>query len=80
MFEKVVKIKWQDKIPDTDVMKKAGMQSVHTVLKLAQLKWTGRVIRMPGEQKRYKYTRKVSLKDFDISMCSWEQTALERSK
>ena len=45
-----VKIKWQDKIPDTDVLKKAGMQSMHTVLKLAQLRWTGHVIRIPGER------------------------------
>ena len=39
---------WQDKIPDTEVLKKAVMQSMHTVLKLAQLRWTGHVIRMPN--------------------------------
>ena len=50
LFEKAVKIKWQDKIPDTEVLKKAGMQSMHTVLKLAQLRWTGHVIRMPDER------------------------------
>ena len=37
-FRKLLKIKWQDKIPDTEVLKKAGMQSMHTVLKLAQLR------------------------------------------
>ena len=46
-LRKLLKIKWQDKIPDTEVLKKAGMQSMHTVLKLAQLRWTGHVIRMP---------------------------------
>ena len=50
MFEKAVKNKWQDKIPDTEVLKKAGMQSMHTVLKLTQLRWTGHVIRMPYER------------------------------
>ena len=30
-------------------MKNAVMQSVHTLLKLAQLRWAGHVIRMPGE-------------------------------
>ena len=40
----------QDKIPDTVVLKKAGMQNMHTVLKLAQLRWTGHVIRMPDER------------------------------
>ena len=71
------------------------------VLKLAQLRWTGHVIRMPderlpkkvfygelqegersqgGQKKRYKNTLKASLKDFDIPIGSWEQTAQERSK
>ena len=35
---------------DTEVLKKAGMQSMHTVLKLAQIRWTGHVIRMPDER------------------------------
>ena len=101
LFEKAVKIKWQEKIPDMEVLKKAGMQRMHTVLKLAQLRWTGHVIKMPdkrlpkkafygelqegkrsqgGQKKRYKVTLKASLKDFDISFGSWEQTAQERSK
>ena len=76
------------------------MQSMHTVLKLAQLRWNGHVIKMPderlpkkvfhgelqvgkrsqdGQKKRYKDTLKASLKDFDIPIGSWEQTAQERS-
>ena len=33
-----------------------------------------------GQKKRYKDTRIASLKDFDIPIGSWEQTAHERSK
>ena len=40
-LNKVRKIKWQDRIPNTEVLKRAGLQSVHTLLKLAQLRWTG---------------------------------------
>ena len=47
-LRKLVKIKWQDRIPDTDDLKR--MQSVHTLLKLAQLKWTDHVTRMPDER------------------------------
>ena len=36
-LRKLLKIRWQDKISDTEVLKKAKMQSVHTLLKLAQL-------------------------------------------
>ena len=47
---KAVKIKWQDKIPDTEVLKKAGMQSMHTVLNQTQLRWTGYVIKISDER------------------------------
>ena len=42
-----MKIRWQDKIPNTEVLKKAKMQSVHTLLKLAHLRWPRHVTRMP---------------------------------
>ena len=49
-LRKFLKINWQDKIPHTEVLKRAEMQSVHTLLKLAQLRWTGHVTRMPDER------------------------------
>ena len=49
-LRELLKIKWQDRIPDTEVLKRAGVQSVHTLLKLAQLRWTGHVIIMPDER------------------------------
>ena len=48
-LRKLLKIRWQERIPDTEVLKKAKMQSVNTLLKLAQLRWTGHVTRMPDE-------------------------------
>ena len=77
------------------------MQSVHTLLKLAQLRWADHVTRMPeeslpkkllngelemgkrsygGQKKRYKYTLKASLKDFNIPTGPWEQIAQDRAK
>ena len=100
-LRKLLYIKWQGKIPDPEVLKKAGMQNMHSVLKLSQLRWTCNVIRVPderlsktvfygelqegkrsqcGQKKCYKDTLKASLKDFDIPIRSWEQTAQERSK
>ena len=49
-LRKLLKIRWQYNIPDTEVLKKAKLQSVHTLLKLAQLRWTGHVTRMPDER------------------------------
>ena len=47
---KLLKRRLQDRIPDTEILKRAAMQSVHTLLKLAQLRWTGHVTRMPDER------------------------------
>ena len=49
-LRKLLKIRWQDKIKGTEVLKKARMQSVHTLLKLDQLRRTGHVTRMPDER------------------------------
>ena len=49
-LRKLLKIKWQDRIPGTEVLKRTGMQGIHTPLKLAQLRWTGHVTRMPDER------------------------------
>ena len=49
-LRKLLKIRWQDKILDIEVQKKANMQSVHTLLKLAQLRYTGQVTIMPDER------------------------------
>ena len=49
-LRKLSKIKWLDRIPDTEVLKRAGMQSVHTLLKLAQLRGTAYISRMPEER------------------------------
>ena len=91
LFEKGVKIKWQDKFQT---------QRSYANLKLAQLRWIGHVIRMPderlpkkvfygelqkgkrsqgGQKKRYKHAI-ASLKDFDIPIRSWEQTVVSRSE
>ena len=48
-LRKLLKIRWQDNIPDTEVLKKAKMQSVHILLRLAHLRWTGHVTRKPDE-------------------------------
>ena len=49
-IRKLLKIKWQDRIPDTEVLKRAGMQSIDTLLKLAQLRWIGHATGMPDER------------------------------
>ena len=65
-LRKLLKIKWQDRIPDTEVLKRAGMQSVHTLLKLAQLRRTGDVTRMPDDR----LPKKILYGELQIGKCS----------
>jgi transcription termination factor 2 len=39
-------IRWQDKIPDTEVLSRANMYSIDTMLRSGQLRWAGHVRRM----------------------------------
>ena len=49
-LRKLLGIKWQDKIPDTEVLALAGLRSIHTLLKKLQLQWAGHVARMPDNR------------------------------
>ena len=39
-------IKWQDMVPDTKVLIRAGIPSIHTMLHKAQVIWAGHVTQM----------------------------------
>ena len=75
-LRKLLNIMWQDKIPDAGVMKKAKTKSVHSLLKLAQLRWTDHAIILAEENFRKDSALKVAkrnatktplrIKDFNI--------------
>ena len=45
-LRKILKICWQDKVPDTEVLHRADMTSIHTPISKNQLRWSGHVVRM----------------------------------
>jgi len=49
-LRRLLRIKWQDKIPDSEVLRRASILSIHTLLPKAQLRWAGHVVRMPDSQ------------------------------
>lgn len=44
----LLRIKWQDRIPDTEILSHAEMTSIPTLLMEAQLRWVGHVTRVPA--------------------------------
>ena len=49
-LRKLLRVKWQDKVPDTDILERSGMPSVFTILRQSQLRWAGHITRMPDER------------------------------
>ena len=49
-LRKLLKVKWQDKVPDAEILEQTGVSSVHTVLRASQLRWAGHITRMSDER------------------------------
>ena len=49
-LRKLLNINWQERIPDTEVLTRAGLPSIPTILIKAQLRWAGHVARMPDSR------------------------------
>ena len=49
-LRRIIGIKWQDRVPDTEVLEKAGLPSITTILMQTQLRWAGHVTRMPDHR------------------------------
>lgn len=48
-LRRILHINWQDKVPNTEVLKRANTNSVHALLQVRRLRWLGHVKRMePG--------------------------------
>ena len=49
-LRRLLGIVWQDKIPDTEVLARAHLPSIHTILMQAYLGWAGHVVYMPDHK------------------------------
>ncbi|KAL1263554.1 hypothetical protein QQF64_006293 [Cirrhinus molitorella] len=46
-LRRLLRIWWQDKVPDTEVLLRTNLPSVYILLMKAQTRWAGHVVRMP---------------------------------
>nr|VZI45630.1 unnamed protein product [Spirometra erinaceieuropaei] len=49
-LRRILKLNWQDRIPGTDVLERAGNVSIYTMLKQMQLRWSGHLVRVDDER------------------------------
>nr|VZI50120.1 unnamed protein product [Spirometra erinaceieuropaei] len=66
-LSRILRLKWQDRIPDTDVLERTGILSIYAILRQIQLLWSGHLD-----------TLKSSLKRLQINPTNWEELALDR--
>ena len=85
----ILSITRQNMVPDTEVLTRAGIPSIHTLLQKAQVRWAGHLTRMPddrlskqllygkrsvgGQNNRFKDTLKNN-----IYVTNWEVCAQDR--
>nr|VZI44255.1 unnamed protein product [Spirometra erinaceieuropaei] len=46
----ILRLNWQDRIPDTDVLERTGILSICTMLRQMQLRWSGHLVHMDDER------------------------------
>nr|VZI47455.1 unnamed protein product [Spirometra erinaceieuropaei] len=49
-LRRILRLKWQDRIPDTDVLERTGFLSIYAILGQIQLRWSGHLVRMDDER------------------------------
>nr|VZI35129.1 unnamed protein product [Spirometra erinaceieuropaei] len=49
-LRRILRLKWQDRILDTDVLERTGILSIYAILRQIQLRWSGHLVRMDDER------------------------------
>nr|VZI18812.1 unnamed protein product [Spirometra erinaceieuropaei] len=49
-LRRVLRLNWQDRIPDTEVLERTGILSIYSMLRQMQLRWSGHMVRMDDER------------------------------
>nr|VZI38164.1 unnamed protein product [Spirometra erinaceieuropaei] len=49
-LRRILRLNWQDRIPDTEVLERTGILSIDSMLRQMQLRWSGHLVRMDDER------------------------------
>nr|VZI15140.1 unnamed protein product [Spirometra erinaceieuropaei] len=56
-LRRILNLRWQDRIPDTDILERTGINNIYAILRQPQFRWSGYPVRMDDEglPKRFLY-------------------------
>ena len=46
-LRQILHVRWQERVPDTEVLQRSNSTSIHSMIMESQLRWSGHVARMP---------------------------------
>nr|VZI25899.1 unnamed protein product [Spirometra erinaceieuropaei] len=49
-LRRILRLNWQDRIPDTEVLERTGILSIYAILRQMQLRWSSHLVRMDDER------------------------------
>nr|VZH95528.1 unnamed protein product [Spirometra erinaceieuropaei] len=49
-LRRILRLNWQDRIPDTEVLERTGILSIYVILRQMQRRWSGHLVRMDDER------------------------------
>ncbi|VDL90105.1 unnamed protein product [Schistocephalus solidus] len=49
-LREILKLRWQDRIPETGVLERTGILSIHAILMQVQMRWSSHLVRMDDER------------------------------
>ncbi|BHF66197.1 hypothetical protein SprV_0200921300 [Sparganum proliferum] len=49
-LRRILRLNWQDRIPDTGVLERTGILSIYAMLRQIRLRWSGHLVRMDDER------------------------------
>ncbi|BHF80271.1 hypothetical protein SprV_0702339500 [Sparganum proliferum] len=49
-LRRILRLNWQNRIPDTDVLERTGILSIYAILRQIQLRWSDHLVRMDDER------------------------------
>ncbi|KAJ8050889.1 hypothetical protein HOLleu_04263 [Holothuria leucospilota] len=77
-LRRFLRIRWQDMVPDTEIMRRANLQTIFTLFQKAQVRWTGHTVRLNDDRLPTQLLYGELSTGLEINVKSLEKDTLDR--